>query len=53
MESTLDYRVVTGEVIKEEAASIYEIYESTGLLEWIDESRPHRRSVGRRTCDRP
>ena len=33
--STLDYRVVTGEVIKEEAASIYEIYESTGLLEWI------------------
>ena len=33
--STLDYRVVTGEVIKEEAASIHDIYESPGLLEWI------------------
>ena len=33
--STLDYRVVTGDVIKKEAASIYEMYESTQLLEWI------------------
>ena len=33
--STLDYRVVSGDVIKEEAASIYEIYESAQVLEWI------------------
>jgi hypothetical protein len=34
-ESTLDYRVVTGDVIRKEAAAIYEIYESAQLLEWI------------------
>jgi hypothetical protein len=33
--STLDYRVVTGDVIKEEAASLYDLYESASLLEWI------------------
>jgi len=33
--STLDYRVVTGDVIREEAASIYEMYETAHLLEWI------------------
>jgi len=33
--STLDYRVVTGDVIRKEAASIYEMYESAHLLEWI------------------
>ena len=33
--STLDYRVVTGDVIQKDAASIYEMYESTELLEWI------------------
>jgi len=33
--STLDYRVVTGDVIKAEAPALYEIYESTQVLEWV------------------
>ena len=33
--STLDYRVVTGDVIQKDAAPIYEMYEATQLLEWI------------------
>ena len=33
--STLDYRVVTGDVVKAEAPALYEIYESSLVLEWI------------------
>jgi hypothetical protein len=50
---TLDYRVVTGDVIREEAAAIYALYESAPLLEWIRQAAgtdavalsPHLRSA--------
>ena len=34
-EGSLDYRVVTGDVIKREAAPLYMLYESADLLAWI------------------
>lgn len=33
--TTLDYRVVTGDVIREEAGDLFEMYESARLLDWI------------------
>lgn len=34
-DGTLDYRVVTGDVIRTEAGPIYALYESSDLLTWI------------------